>query len=215
MPASFIRVPALALALTLACFVAAYADPAVRVDLLGGQARVELVGSYAGSRYTVYRGDAGAVALARISEADALCTGDCFVFDAGAQLGGTYQYRFDVLAAGGTLTSYGPYSVTIGSPVAGFRVAALASPFRGRGVLRVSAGSAGASRAAGLAGRVSLHDVNGRLVRELYRGTLSQLTFDVAWDGRDGTGALAPPGLYLARFEAGPHVSSAKVILTR
>jgi hypothetical protein len=210
-----IRSLALAAGASMLIVSLACADPGVRVDVQGGQARVALIGDYAGARYTVYRGDAVASTLAPISTSDALCTGDCFVFDAAAQIGGTYQYRFDLLTSSGALVSYGPYRVSIGAPVTGFAVRAISSPWRGAGMLRVSAGDAGASRASGLSGRVALYDVTGRQVRELWRGRLDQLTFDVAWDGRDASGVRAAPGVYLARFEAGTHVSAARVVVSR
>lgn len=210
-----IRSLVLATAAVMLLVSLAYADPGVRVDVQGGQARIALIGDYAGARYTVYRGETSASTLTPISESAALCTGDCFVFDSAAQVGGTYQYRFDLVTSSGTLVSYGPYRVSIGAPVTGFAVRALGLPWRGAGLLRVSAGEAGASRASGLRGRVALYDVSGRQVRELWRGRLDQLTFDVAWDGRDASGMRAAPGVYLARFEAGTHVSSARVVISR
>ena len=215
MPTMILRSLTLATAACALLATLALADPGVRVDMLGGQARVALIGDYSGARYTVFRGDAASSQLVPISESAALCTGDCFVFDAAAQVGGTYQYRFDLLTASGALVSYGPYRVSIGVPVSGFAMRALASPWRGAGLLRVSAGLAGASVASQLPGRVTLHDVSGRMVRELWRGRLDKLTFDVAWDGRDAHGALAAPGVFLARFEAGSHVSAARVVVTR
>jgi hypothetical protein len=215
MTRTHLRSLALAVAAFALSVAPAGADPGVRVDVQGGLARVALIGDYAGARYTVYRGETSASTLTPISESDALCTGDCFVFDAAAQIGGTYQYRFDLQTSSGALVSYGPYRVSIGAPVTGFAVRAIAAPWRAGGLLRVSAGDAGASRASGLAGRVALYDVSGRQLRELWRGRLDQLTLDVAWDGRDASGMLAAPGVYLARFEAGTHVSSARVVVSR
>jgi hypothetical protein len=51
------------------------------------------------------------------------------------------------------------------------------------------------------AGRISLtlHDVNGRLVRTLTSGELPPGPHEVRWDGRDADGRSVPSGLYFAR----------------
>ncbi len=48
---------------------------------------------------------------------------------------------------------------------------------------------------------VLIYDLQGRLVRRLaeQRG-LSTGSYGIAWDGRDGQGEVAPPGIYLARL---------------
>ena len=44
-------------------------------------------------------------------------------------------------------------------------------------------------------------DVTGRRVKTLANGVLAAGPHDVAWDGRDDRGSLAPAGLYWARLE--------------
>jgi hypothetical protein len=49
--------------------------------------------------------------------------------------------------------------------------------------------------------RVTLHDVAGRVVRDLVRGELTRGVHDFRWDGKDNAGRRASPGVYLFRAE--------------
>lgn len=182
----------------------AYAEPSVRVDRVGGVARVTLEGSYVGARYTVHRENASGASGVVVGERDALCTGDCYVLDADALEGGTYRYRFDVTGTDGLLRSYGPFEVVIGDRAAvGLSLRPSPNPVRDRGTLRVTAALAlgaratDASRAIGWPGEVRLVDPAGRTVRTLWRGTLDRLTFDLPFEARDARGARLAPGTYL------------------
>jgi hypothetical protein len=62
---------------------------------------------------------------------------------------------------------------------------------------------------------VSVHDVAGRRVRELARGTLRGGSHVVTWDGRDHGGAPAAGGVYFVRLEAEGRVETRKVVMTR
>ena len=48
---------------------------------------------------------------------------------------------------------------------------------------------------------VRILDLGGRLVRDLRQDTGTARHYSFRWDGRDQTGALTPPGLYLLRLE--------------
>ena len=50
---------------------------------------------------------------------------------------------------------------------------------------------------------VTVHDLAGHLVRELWRGILPAGTRLLAWDGRDGSGRAMPGGAYLVRLVPG------------
>lgn len=67
------------------------------------------------------------------------------------------------------------------------------------------------------AGRAALaiHDVSGRLVRELDPGTLPAGVHELAWDGRDGAGVPVAPGVYLARLAAGAAFATTRVVVLR
>src|SRR5881396_826086 len=60
--------------------------------------------------------------------------------------------------------------------------------------------------------KLSVLDVNGRLVRTLVDGTGEAGEHSVAWDGRDGSNARIPVGMYFVRLEqAGKSVTKAVV----
>ena len=62
--------------------------------------------------------------------------------------------------------------------------------------------------------RLSLYDVNGRLVRELFAGAREAGSYTVRWDGRDATGASAPSGMYFARLQAGRQSLVERIVLS-
>lgn len=49
--------------------------------------------------------------------------------------------------------------------------------------------------------RLVVHDVSGRRVRELARGTYPPGRYAKTWDGRDGNGGMTSPGVYFVRLE--------------
>lgn len=216
------RLGAASLCVLLFCSSSARAtEPGVHAELLNGVVRVTLEGSYTGSRYTVFRAEGPTAAARMMGERDALCTGDCYVLDEDALVGGTYWYRFDVTSADGILRQFGPVAVTIGGPAIGLKVAPTPNPLRDRGTLRVTAAfPAGAragnpGRATGLPGDVSLVDMSGRVVRTLWSGTLDRLTFDVPFSARDARGNRLSPGLYFVVVRAGDHRSISRVAVVR
>ena len=49
---------------------------------------------------------------------------------------------------------------------------------------------------------ISLYDLSGRLVGEVFRGTAASGRFNASWDGTDASGQIVPPGLYVLSLEA-------------
>ena len=47
---------------------------------------------------------------------------------------------------------------------------------------------------------VRIHDLSGRLVREVYTGTDKSGRYSRRWDGTDASGKAVPPGSYLFRI---------------
>ena len=47
---------------------------------------------------------------------------------------------------------------------------------------------------------LEIYDLSGRLVRRVYEGVDSVGEYSHAWDGRDDSNGLVPPGLYLYRL---------------
>ncbi len=94
----------------------------------------------------------------------------------------------------------------------GLAFAAYPNPFADRIVVRFTSSAQGSET-----GRVRLElfDVSGRLVRRLVDGVLPSGAHDVTWDARDGSGALAPAGLYLCRFQDGENAIVRRLTLVR
>ncbi len=67
---------------------------------------------------------------------------------------------------------------------------------------------AAASRA-----RVTLHGVDGRLVRTFADGWLAAGPHAMAWDGRDARGQRVAPGVYFVRFEADGRRESGRIVV--
>lgn len=207
--------------LSLALAAPSLAGPGVRVDDLGGTTRVTLEGSWAGARYSVTRAAVGAAEVA-VGERDALCTGDCYVLDSDALVGGTYAYTFDLTLADGRRQVMGPFEVTIGGrPAVGLSAVAHPNPLQERGLLRVTAAlplgarATDAGRATGLPGEVTLHDPQGRVLRTLWRGTLDRLTFEVPIAAHDGAERPLAPGVYLVVVRVGEHRSVSRLAVVR
>jgi hypothetical protein len=59
---------------------------------------------------------------------------------------------------------------------------------------------------------LSIHDVEGRLVRELVGEVRPPGCHSVTWDGRDLTGAEVSAGIYFVRLESGGKVATGKVV---
>ncbi|MFZ1948099.1 MAG: right-handed parallel beta-helix repeat-containing protein, partial [bacterium] len=63
--------------------------------------------------------------------------------------------------------------------------------------------------------RLSIYDVNGRLVAGLMDGTLEPGIHLIVWDGLDSEGKTAPAGVYFCRFESEDGVSTAKIVMLK
>lgn len=192
----------------------AFAEPDFSVRFVDGVPRVEISGDYAYSTYTVLRATAEIGPYVAVTEQGVLCLGACFAEDRSALADVGYYYRFDVLEPGGQLRSYGPYFVRF--PGSQLRtVHSRVYPNPGLGPSTVEFYLAGEAAEAGLEARAALFDLQGRRVRELYRGTLPRGLTALAWDGRDDSGRRLRSGLYFLRFETPLGASVTRVIRSR
>jgi YVTN family beta-propeller protein len=64
-------------------------------------------------------------------------------------------------------------------------------------------------------GTITVHDLAGRHLRTLARGTLAAGRHAVTWDGRDTTGRAVPSGTYLVTMRAGTMSVTRKLVLAR
>jgi hypothetical protein len=62
---------------------------------------------------------------------------------------------------------------------------------------------------------LSVYDVSGRLVKDIYRGPLAPGNHRFVWDGRSNGGVAVASGIYFARMEWRGHNSTIKMILVR
>jgi hypothetical protein len=62
---------------------------------------------------------------------------------------------------------------------------------------------------------VTVHSLDGRMVRRLWSGTLTPGTWAGEWDGRDDAGRDVAAGIYLVRARAGDSFTGGRVALVR
>jgi len=82
------------------------------------------------------------------------------------------------------------------------------NPFRGETSIWL-AGDAGAPA------DVSIYTIHGRLVRELSAGPAEGAFAAARWDGRDESGRIAPPGVYLYRASGGREPTTGRIVRLR
>ena len=191
-----------------------FAEPAVEVRYFGGVPQITLSGSYPQSRYTVWRADSPAGPFSAISQLDLLCVGTCFTDDPGAEPGRTYWYRFDLDLANGERAIFGPYQVAIPTmPQVPLKARAFPNP--GSGPTRVELSLPGTGREPAVVVEARLIDLQGRLVRRLYQGSLPRGVKTLSWDGRDERGRVLDPGAYFLRLSSPFGISTTRVVRVR
>ena len=62
--------------------------------------------------------------------------------------------------------------------------------------------------------RLSIHDVAGRVIKELAAERLEAGTHEASWDGRNALGGRVASGVYFARLRVGGESASRKILLT-
>jgi flagellar basal-body rod modification protein FlgD len=63
--------------------------------------------------------------------------------------------------------------------------------------------------------RLTVFDVLGRHIAQLYDGERAAGAFVTTWDGRDSSGAPVPAGLYLLRLDDGRSTRTRTVVVVR
>ena len=64
-------------------------------------------------------------------------------------------------------------------------------------------------------GRLTVHDLAGRLVAELWRGRLAEGKHAFVWEGNDRAGRPAASGVYVARLAGDGISAAARIVLVR
>jgi len=94
------------------------------------------------------------------------------------------------------------------TPAAALRLASYPNPFNPKTTLTYSL-------AVDTDVELSVHDVQGRLLRTLVDGVQPAGERAVVWDGRDEGGRALPSGVYFARLRAGELIQGGKLILVK
>lgn len=127
--------------------------------------------------------------------------------------GGAYAYKLSAVDAHGNESGYADFmpastaGTGAGAPARTFLEIAGGNP--GRGPLALRFGLAAPGHAT-----LSVYDTAGRRVRVLAGGAFTAGTHALAWDGRDGAGRAAAPGLYFVRLEAAGFAAARRVVRT-
>lgn len=95
-------------------------------------------------------------------------------------------------------------------PGAVLRLSATPAPNPGRGPVEFVLRTPVAGHAA-----LSIHDLGGRRVKQVFEGDLPAGTHRAAWAGRDDAGKRTPPGVYFYRFAVGPDVARGLLVVER
>ena len=202
--------------LLLASLAAApsFAAPEFRLQYPNGIPRVEIVGDFRHSRYTVWRAGSEDGPFTLVTDGDVLCVGPCYADDYSALGGRSYWYRFDVILPEGGLVRFGPYRATISSDLAR-RLSAHVSPNPGRGPANVVLFSAGAPGTS-MHTEASVFDLQGRRLATIHRGPLAAGQTRISWNGKADDGRELTAGLYLLRvISADGRYTVARVIRSR
>jgi hypothetical protein len=158
--------------------------------------------------YRIYRASSdGSYAMLASRSLDAAARS--FV-DESAAPDSTYSYKIGSLDPVGRETLLGPFSYP-GREAGGprfFLEARTPNPFKGHVALAY-----GLPRGGEFA--VQVHDLTGRLVREVAGGRKEAGTWSASWDGRDGLGRDLPSGIYLCTLRAGSSMRTLKLTLLR
>ncbi|MDX2474049.1 MAG: FlgD immunoglobulin-like domain containing protein [Candidatus Krumholzibacteria bacterium] len=122
---------------------------------------------------------------------------------------GPVDYWLELVDDAGLKTWQGPLHVDGNGVLSNFSFApGFPNPFRTETQLSYTLPATGTVR-------LAVHDLRGRLVRELVNGTENIGSHTVFWDGRDGAGARVAAGVYYARVVHDGIARSQKVVVMK
>lgn len=161
--------------------------------------------------YDVYRSKAGAEDFTRRNEREirARTDGAAGVYefrDEMVRMGESYDYKILEIGEGGSTRYHGPYRVSLRT---GFGLEPnRPNPFNPATTITYSVSGPGMVR-------LSVFDVQGRLVRILVDEFKDPGTYQISWNGRNQEGGAVASGLYFYRLRAGTKVATRKMILAK
>ena len=132
--------------------------------------------------------------------------------DRSVEAGQTYFYRLEAQDRSGQITRFGPISVQFSPPAL---ITSLRqntpNPFMAASGHTVIPFSLGSSQ------RVTLRvfDLGGRLVRTIIDDVMTDGDHELAWDGRDDHGRVAPNGIFVYRLETENFAAARRMVKLR
>lgn len=206
--ATTVWIPDRAVSVPTAHLLARGEDGAVRLILTLSEVSV-------GATARVTRGaSSDFAARAPLTEAPLPIAGTAFEYvDRDVEPGVAYWYWVESTDRWGQTVVNGPVTAM---SLGGRTTARLAgpNPIRDAGVFEYAVGADAAANGR-VAVTLAIHDIQGRLVRDLKSGMEGVGRYRVGWDGRDRSGAPVAQGVYFLRFQAGPVMRTAKLSVVR
>ena len=130
--------------------------------------------------------------------------------DAEVELGTTYWYRLALVPKEGAVEFAAPVSIATGSRVYTTALYAPVQPAAGGPIaIRYSVAQAATPV------RLSIYDVDGRLVHTLANDTRGAGEYVQTWNRTSTSGARVARGVYFVRFQAGAFSAVRKVVVVR
>ncbi|MBI5709829.1 MAG: S8 family serine peptidase [Candidatus Eisenbacteria bacterium] len=135
--------------------------------------------------------------------------------DAAVEPGRTYYYWIQLHEPDGSSVWSGPVAASLtGKPTLTFALTAGPNPVSSRALFEYAIGSDVAARGP-VAVSLTLHDLQGRLVRTLREGNEGVGQYRVEWNTTDEGGRPVGAGVYYMRFRAGEVQQSRKISVVR
>jgi hypothetical protein len=139
-----------------------------------------------------------------VNRAPITCSSRCRFMDSDVLPGRTYHYRLH--SAGRTLA--GPVVVETPPPFKAGLLPNYPNPFSPKTTIVLELPRE--SRV-----EVTIYDLRGRRVRDLYSGSAPAGRTEIDWDGRNNAGQETAAGIYFCRFKVGSYLFSRKMVLLR
>jgi subtilisin family serine protease len=171
--------------------------------LEGVRLLLELVGEAQGAEATVLRAESRDLERsAPLAGPQRLYGGRFEYLDASAEPLATYHYWVEIREADGRAILSGPVTATSGLIARTQAAAPRPNPARSTALLEYAIGQDVAAQGP-VEVAVRIHDLQGRVVRDLERVRRGMGRYVVTWDTRDRNGRPVAPGLYYVRYRAG------------
>jgi hypothetical protein len=195
-------------AVQAASFVAAAGPDGVRL-------RLDLVSAITGAQATVLRGHSADFDQATVLSPTQRFDGSRYEYlDGSAEPLVTYWYWVQLRDPSGATLMSGPVTGTTGLIARTRAAIPQPNPAVGSTTLRYAIGQDVAA-AGPVEVSISIHDLQGRVIRQLEKARHGVGTYRVSWDTKDAQGRAVAPGLYYLNLRAGMAQETKRVTVMR